>query len=166
MIDNPRIGPPPAVSAKDEPNVLTRPSNLPIFAGVVILAAADFVLPWASIPDQVVVDGRNEPDGLITLLLGLLILVLALSRAARESDSRTVQIMPALLGLSVLASMLDGHFSTPSANMAAAALMRIGKEAFDAVAATASSTGADACVLVKHFCEAQCGSDWRLYLPL
>ncbi|MGD0898684.1 MAG: HEAT repeat domain-containing protein [Thermoguttaceae bacterium] len=43
-----------------------------------------------------------------------------------------------------LASMLDGHFSTPSANMAAAALMRIGKEAFDAVAATASSTGAEA----------------------
>lgn len=107
MIDNPRIGPPPAVSANDEPNVLTRPSNLPIFAGVVILAAADFVLPWASIPDQVVVDGRNEPDGLITLFLGLLILVLALSRAARESDSRTVQIVPALLGLSVLASMLD-----------------------------------------------------------
>ena len=108
MIDGPRIGPPPAVATRPEPNMLARPTTLPILAGLVSLAAAEFVLPWASSPGQVLVDGRNEPDGLIALLLGLLILILALSRAARDSDSRTVQVMPALAGLCVLASTFDG----------------------------------------------------------
>ena len=44
-----------------------------------------------------------------------------------------------------LASMLDGHFSTESANQAAQALVKIGRDAFEAAAAAAASvTGGDA----------------------
>jgi hypothetical protein len=107
MTGHPRIGPPPVAPLEEEPNLLARPSVWVIAVGLVCLAAAEFVLPWASIPDEVVVDGRNEPDGLITLFLGLLILFFALSHSAASSDTRTVQIASGLLGLAVLAIAVD-----------------------------------------------------------
>jgi len=115
MIDRPRIGPPPPASPAAEPGMLAKPANLAILAGLAVLAGAEFVLSWASIPERVIIDGRNEPDGLITLLIGLLILLVVVSHSAASSDSRIVQVLPALLSVSLLAALLDGVQVTTTA---------------------------------------------------
>jgi HEAT repeat protein len=58
--------------------------------------------------------------------------------ALRELGPEAVSAAP------FLATMLDGHFGSATPNAAAAALAKMGKGAFEAVAAAASSTGEDA----------------------
>jgi hypothetical protein len=112
MIDKPRIGPPPLVPSDGRKNPFSQPSTWLIMAGLVGLAASEFSLPWASIPGQVIVDGRTEPDGAITLVLASLILILAVSRSVADSDSRLARAAPGLLGVSLVATAYDALHAT------------------------------------------------------
>lgn len=107
MNGSPRIGPPPVVSTATEPSLIARPSAWVIIAGLVALAAAEFGLPWASLRGQVILDGRTEPDGAATLVLGFAILVVALWRSAADTESRVVQVAPGLLGLIATGIAID-----------------------------------------------------------
>jgi hypothetical protein len=110
-MESPRIGPPPVVAVESQPNRIARPAWA-VIAGLIGLMAAEFALPWATVHGQPIVDGRTEPDGAITLVLGVLILAFAVSRSATESDSRLVQAAPGLLGLSILATAFDAFQAT------------------------------------------------------
>jgi hypothetical protein len=110
VIGNSRLGPPPIFPDTDDPEHQWRPDLLVVVAGLVCLLAAEFVLAWAVSEGNSIVDGRNEPDGFVSLFLGLL--VLALLKRALDSDTLTVQLAPALLGMATAATAADGYFLT------------------------------------------------------
>jgi hypothetical protein len=110
VIGNSRLGPPPVFADTDDPKRLFRPDLLVVAAGLVCLLAAEFVLAWAVSEGNSIVDGRNEPDGLVSLFLALLVPILL--KSALDSDTLTVQLAPALLGIAIAATVADGYFLT------------------------------------------------------
>jgi len=101
-----------AIQPEDEPHPLSHPARWPIVAAFGCLTAGGLVLPWGSYtrplieygpPVKVVLSGGSgSGDGLTAFMLGLVLLGLAMSRGAATSRTRTVQWVPAVIGVAIV----------------------------------------------------------------
>lgn len=88
--------------------MLLRWNVLPIWFGLLLLAAADTFLPWVVADGDTIVDGHNAVDGLLTVLFTVGVLFFAVSRWARDGESLLVKLVPGLLALATAASTIEG----------------------------------------------------------
>jgi hypothetical protein len=109
-MDLSKIGPPPVVDLEEHKRPVVWPAALLAIAGILCLAAAEFVLTWATKYGEAIVDGRNEPDGVLTLVLAGLALVFLLN--APESDALSVRLAPDILGIATAAVAADAYLLT------------------------------------------------------
>ena len=98
--------------AADIPHPLTRPTRWPVVLGFLGLIAGWF-MPWATSPHPILRGGTavltadsKGGDGMLAVCCGLALAGMAISRQVAVSQTRTVQLAPAILGIVIVGIIL------------------------------------------------------------